>query len=57
VSANELFVVKIWALYNEDERPNWYAVIVRRTGDRFSKPQKPDPGARIVKLLPLYVEM
>ncbi|KAG0595435.1 hypothetical protein M758_UG166500 [Ceratodon purpureus] len=47
----------IWALFNEDERPNWYAVIVRRTGDRFSKPQKADPGARIVKLLPLFVEM
>ncbi|KAL2651864.1 hypothetical protein R1flu_019992 [Riccia fluitans] len=27
---------EVWALYNTHERPNWYAVIVNRYGDRFS---------------------
>ncbi|BBM97509.1 protein MpDNMT3a [Marchantia polymorpha subsp. ruderalis] len=27
---------EVWALYNSHERPNWYAVIVSRSGDRFS---------------------
>ncbi|KAL3700402.1 hypothetical protein R1sor_018424 [Riccia sorocarpa] len=27
---------EVWALYNGHQRPNWYAVIVSRSGDRFS---------------------
>ncbi|CAM6092399.1 unnamed protein product [Calypogeia fissa] len=27
---------EVWALYNDHERPNWYALIESRTGDRFS---------------------
>eukprot|EP01018_Ginkgo_biloba_P031012 Gb_34754 [translate_table: standard] len=28
--------VLVWALYSTQRRPNWYAVIVNRSGDRFS---------------------
>lgn len=27
---------EVWALYNSHERPNWYALIASREGDRFS---------------------
>ncbi|KAG0617799.1 hypothetical protein M758_4G015600 [Ceratodon purpureus] len=46
----------VWALFNENGRPNWYAVIQSRTGDRFSP--IPDPGnKRNVTKLPLKIEM
>ncbi|KAH9558908.1 hypothetical protein CY35_06G032800 [Sphagnum magellanicum] len=41
----------VWALYNEHERPNWYARILKRAGDRFSRMSY---GA---KKHPLYIEM
>lgn len=44
--------VKVWALYNQHERPNWYALIIRRTGDRFSRKNQ-STG----KKLPLSIEM
>lgn len=49
-------VVKVWALYNQQERPNWYALIVRRTGDRFSS-QKLAPSGKVSMKQPLHVEM
>eukprot|EP01018_Ginkgo_biloba_P033217 Gb_05513 [translate_table: standard] len=30
----------IWALYNTHEQPNWYALIVKRSGGRFTKSGK-----------------
>ncbi|XP_024392742.1 uncharacterized protein [Physcomitrium patens] len=46
----------VWALFNEYGRPNWYAVIESRTGDRFSA--FPDAtGKRNVTKLPLKIEM
>ncbi|CAK9208796.1 unnamed protein product [Sphagnum jensenii] len=41
----------VWALYNEHERPNWYALILRRSGDRFSRCGRAD------KKNPLRIEM
>lgn len=47
---------QVWALFNEYGRPNWYAVIESRTGDRFSA--FPDAtGKRNVTKLPLKIEM
>nr|XP_024370051.1 uncharacterized protein LOC112279643 isoform X2 [Physcomitrium patens] len=46
----------VWALFNEHGRPNWYAVIQSRTGDRFS--EIPDAtGKRSITKLPLSIEM
>jgi hypothetical protein len=44
-------MLQVWALYNEHERPNWYARILKRAGDRFSRMSY---GA---KKHPLYIEM
>lgn len=49
-------VWQLWALFNEHGRPNWYAVIHSRTGDRFS--EIPDAtGKRNVTKTPLHIEM
>ncbi|KAL3700106.1 hypothetical protein R1sor_018128 [Riccia sorocarpa] len=55
---------EVWALYNSHERPNWYAVIVSRSGDRFSDPQfqssKKRPQIRIevkfMEMAPAYAK-
>eukprot|EP00250_Pteridium_aquilinum_P034556 c7748_g1_i2 orf=260-2191(+) len=44
-------VGEVWALYNMQQLPNWYAVIEQRTGDRFS------PLLRGNKKLPLHIEV
>lgn len=33
-------VGEVWALYNMQQLPNWYAVVQKRSGDRFSPLQK-----------------
>lgn len=40
ISEHECCVMEegdIWALYNTYEQPNWYALIIKRSGGRFSK--------------------
>ncbi|KAH7423821.1 hypothetical protein KP509_12G075700 [Ceratopteris richardii] len=44
-------VGEVWALYNMQQLPNWYAIIEKRSGDRFSPVQKGD------KRLPLLIEV
>lgn len=46
----------VWALFNENGRPNWYAVIQSRTGDRFS-PIADAGNKRNVTKSPLKIEM
>lgn len=44
-------VGEVWALYNMQQLPNWYAVIQERSGDRFS------PLHRGNKKSPLHIEV
>ncbi|KAI5081932.1 hypothetical protein GOP47_0001675 [Adiantum capillus-veneris] len=47
-------VGEIWALYNMQQLPNWYAVIEERSGDRFSPLET---LKKSTKKLPLHIEV
>ncbi|MCO5576907.1 hypothetical protein L7F22_030728 [Adiantum nelumboides] len=45
---------EIWALYNMQQLPNWYALIEERSGDRFSPLQT---LKKSIKKLPLHIKV
>lgn len=47
---------QVWSLFNQHGRPNWYAVIKSRTGDRFSPCSHASRNRNVTKL-PLKIEM
>ncbi|KAJ7533287.1 hypothetical protein O6H91_13G040900 [Diphasiastrum complanatum] len=56
IECSVMDVGEVWAVYNEHERPNWYAVILQRSGGRFSASAR-NGKKRLLKIEVQFLEM